>query len=324
MLYKIINKKIIIVTAILCISKNAVCNINVHNIPPEEDEFTIQEDQTIKIQDPLIKLNKSIFKFNVWMIDNITYPVFSNYKKYVPLPIRWSIKNFGENFAVTPFDITYSVLDLDIEAATIAFWRLLINSTIGFFGIVDIANYFDIPTYGKNFSQVMHFYGIPEGPYIMIPVLGPRTNRGAIGMLFDMFIGSPLLLQTLGIPVFIAQPYSGFLNPFYQFGAINSIQVAYEIPSNLYTVSLAEAATDVLHQIQTSGVDLYDWSKIGYLQYYRMYMSRYDERRKYKIMKTKNICDNDWNLNINDSFNDDKCQDDAKKYQLTFGQEDDE
>ena len=105
----------------------------------------------------------------------------------VPKPLVTGISNFSSNLE-SPVDILNGILQVDLSGVTENSGRFLINSTLGIFGVFDIASRLGI--YGKRtgFDQTLYTYGVREGAYTEIPAFGPNTERSAAGLLMSFAI----------------------------------------------------------------------------------------------------------------------------------------
>ncbi len=152
-------------------------------IPLEPEE----EEEEIQVSDPLEPVNRVVFLFNDHLYRFVFRPVVRVYKLIVPSDFRLIIKNFFTNLAM-PVRFVNCLLQGKIEGAGRELLRFVINSTIGVLGLVDVASDVGIKAQPEDFGQTLGVYGIGEGPYIVLPVLGPTTLRDGIGLGVDMFL----------------------------------------------------------------------------------------------------------------------------------------
>ncbi|RME69314.1 MAG: VacJ family lipoprotein [Nitrospirae bacterium] len=152
-------------------------------IPLEPEEEAVE----IEISDPFEPVNRAIFTFNDHLYRFVFRPVVKVYKLIVPSDFRLIIKNFFTNIAM-PVRFVNSLLQGKIEGAGRELLRFIINSTVGVLGLVDVASDWGIKPQEEDFGQTLGVYGIGEGPYIVLPVLGPTTLRDGIGLGVDMFL----------------------------------------------------------------------------------------------------------------------------------------
>ena len=162
----------------------------------DDDDDAFAEIQQIEVNDPWERLNRKIFGFNEVIFDNVYIPFGRWYESNIPLPVRWSFKNFTQHYTDTPQDMILSVLDFDLEGFLVSSWRFLINGTIGMWGVLDPASDLGLKSVHKTFGQVFYFYGIPRGPYLMIPFVGPSNLRDTIGMATTLVITNYFFMKT--------------------------------------------------------------------------------------------------------------------------------
>lgn len=132
------------------------------------------------------KVSRSIFKFNQSLDNAVIGPVAKVYNK-LPNKIREGAGNFTSNIA-TLLSIPNQILQGNMEGAGHSFGSFLVNSTVGIFGIGDPASAFGIKDTKEDLSQTLGVYGIKNGCYFVLPVLGPTTARDAVAMIGDTFL----------------------------------------------------------------------------------------------------------------------------------------
>jgi phospholipid-binding lipoprotein MlaA len=134
--------------------------------------------------DPWEKHNRRLFRFNEVVDKAITKPIAKGYKKVVPGPVRKSVTNFSANLA-TPGSALNNFLQGKPAHGFQELGRFVINSTFGIGGLFDVASYGGIEKHSEDFGQTAAVWGVPPGPYVVIPFLGPRTLRGAAAVPLD-------------------------------------------------------------------------------------------------------------------------------------------
>jgi len=148
-------------------------------------------------QDPFESMNRAIFEFNETLDDNVVEPVARGYRAVVPDPIEMVIGNFFSNLNDVVV-VANSLLQLKFGDALASGTRVLINTTFGMLGMVDIASDIsvasdiDISKRNEDFGQTLGHYGVPTGPYLVLPFLGPSTFRDATGLAVDSFFADPV------------------------------------------------------------------------------------------------------------------------------------
>lgn len=131
-------------------------------------------------QDPLEPVNRKIYAFNDKADRYVLKPVAEFYVDYTPQLVRQGIGNFFDNLTY-PITIVNGVLQLKLEQAASDTGRFLLNSTVGLLGFIDVASQQGLPRHDEDFGQTLGYYGIGEGWFLMIPLLGPSTNRDLVG-----------------------------------------------------------------------------------------------------------------------------------------------
>lgn len=166
--------------------------------PPADDLAAIAEYKSTN--DPLEPMNRAMFEFNQELDRIILKPIATIYRDKVPEPAQASVLNFMHNID-TPMNFANEVLQLKLKKAGISLSRFAINSTIGVAGLFDPASTLGLRYNDEDFGQTLGRYGVPEGPYLMIPLLGPSNPRDAFGDLVDAYfnpIGSVVPIEVRG------------------------------------------------------------------------------------------------------------------------------
>lgn len=140
-----------------------------------------------KTNDPLEPLNRSMFDLNLFLDKMVMMPVAVLYRDVVPEPARNVAKNMVDNLK-SPVTFANDVMQLESKRANNTFWRFVLNSSFGFFGAADVATGFGFPPHKEDFGQTLAVAGVGEGPYLMVPFLGPMNPRDALGRIVDIFL----------------------------------------------------------------------------------------------------------------------------------------
>lgn len=141
-------------------------------------------DAASEANDPLEPMNRAIFSFNEGADILVMRPVAHTYETLVPDPIREAVHNFVLNLA-SPIFIANQLLQGDVEGAGHATGRMLTNTILGVGGIADVATSAGIPLQHEDFGQTLAVWGVGEGPYLVLPLLGPSNLRDAGGFAVD-------------------------------------------------------------------------------------------------------------------------------------------
>ncbi len=137
--------------------------------------------------DPLEAQNRGVHAFNKALDKGVVRPVSKGYVAAVPDPIQTIVSNFSEN-ASTPSSVLNNALRGDMVYAFEDLGRFVVNTTIGLGGIIDVATDMNMPaSTDTDFGQVLYAWGVGEGAYLELPLLGPSTVRGATGKVVEIF-----------------------------------------------------------------------------------------------------------------------------------------
>jgi len=130
--------------------------------------------------DPWQGFNKKVFNFNETLDKYIAKPVAEGYQAVTPQPVDNSITNFFSNLEDVLI-IFNDLLQLKMVQAASDTGRVLVNTTVGFFGLFDVASKIGLPKHNEDLGQTLGYWGVGSGPYLVLPVLGPSTLRDAFG-----------------------------------------------------------------------------------------------------------------------------------------------
>lgn len=132
------------------------------------------------VNDPLESVNRVIFEFNEVVYTNLFTPVAKTYNNVFPATFRLGLSNVIDNIAA-PVTFVNDVLQLELNRALTTFARFLVNSTIGMVGMADVASTIGLAPHTEDFGQTLGSYGVGEGLYLVLPLLGPNNPRDAVG-----------------------------------------------------------------------------------------------------------------------------------------------
>ena len=150
----------------------------------------VVSDAVVLTSDPLEKFNRGSYKFNDVFDKALFRPVAKAYQKIVPTEGRGCIHGIFENLNV-PYTAVNNVLQGKFKAAGQDICRFVVNSTIGLGGCIDVASKIGIPKHDEDFGQTLGVWGVPAGPFVMLPGLGPSTVRDALAKPVD-FMADPI------------------------------------------------------------------------------------------------------------------------------------
>ncbi len=153
--------------------------------------------------DPLSKVNEQSFKATEAVDKAVVGPVARAYKQKVPSPIRRGIHNFLYNLR-EPVVFVNFVLQHKIGKALETVGRFAVNSTVGVIGLFDMAKRkpFKLPRRSNGFANTLGFYGVPNGPFMFLPLVGPTTVRDLFGGAIDRIVLPVTLGQGVTDPKF--------------------------------------------------------------------------------------------------------------------------
>ena len=149
-----------------------------------------KKEQPKKIKDCFEKLNRATFSFNQGLDKAIIKPIAKGYRN-LPDPIQKGTKNAVTNLS-NLITIPNNILQGDVKLAVINTGRLVVNTTVGLLGTIDVANKMGFPKYVKeDYGQTLGAWGVGPGCYVVLPVLGPSTLRDTAGSFANVMGGDP-------------------------------------------------------------------------------------------------------------------------------------
>ena len=147
-----------------------------------------------EINDPFEGLNRDIFIFNEKLDEKLLKPAALTYRKVTPQFARTGVTNFFNN--LEEIDTTINqVLQGEIKYAFNDAGRFVINSTIGLFGLIDVASKMGLERHEEDFGQTLSVWGFDSGPYIMIPFLGPSNPRDLLSRPISSFLSGTFAMD---------------------------------------------------------------------------------------------------------------------------------
>jgi phospholipid-binding lipoprotein MlaA len=142
-------------------------------------------DAPAAVPDPFERGNRMVFGLNLrldrWVFD----PVTRAYAFVVPDPVRRSVRRVLANLGASTVFVN-DVLQLAPTDAAVTAGRFAVNTTVGVVGVFDVASRLGLPEHVSDFGQTLALYGMPSGPYLVIPAVGPTTVRDAAGYVVDL------------------------------------------------------------------------------------------------------------------------------------------
>ncbi|WP_255991695.1 MlaA family lipoprotein [Chitinolyticbacter albus] len=145
--------------------------------------------------DPLEPMNRAVYAVNRDLDKKILLPITRSYVENVPQPVQTGVKNFFGNIDDF-FDVFASAAQFKATKAVHSFSRVLVNTTAGLGGVIDWGTDLGMQKSDEDFGQVLGFYGVPSGPYLMVPFYGPVTLRDSAEPIGRYFMGPLDFIQS--------------------------------------------------------------------------------------------------------------------------------
>ena len=188
--------------------------------------------------DPFEPYNRSMTRFNDHVDEAVLKPVSTAYVEVTPAPVRTGVSNFFGNLADV-WSFVNNVLQLRAEGAANSFMRVNVNTLFGLGGLLDVASEMGIDRSRQDFGLTLGRWGVPTGPYLVLPLLGPSTVRDTAALPVDSW-GNPL----------------GQLDPV-------------EVRNSLYGLRLVDKRASLLRAgsvLDTAALDPYSFTRDVYLK----------------------------------------------------------
>lgn len=148
-------------------------------------------------RDPIEGFNRAMFAFNDSVDKAVVKPVAQGYVLVIPSPLRTGVSNFFGNIGDV-FIAVNNLLQGKLPEAAGDMGRVAINSTVGLFGLIDVASEAGLEKHDEDFGQTIGRWGVADGPYVVLPILGPRTLRDAFAQILDT--KTDPIAQLSGVP----------------------------------------------------------------------------------------------------------------------------
>ena len=136
--------------------------------------------------DPFENSNRAIFDFNTKVDHMVLVPVANAYRAVLPAPVQDSVHDFMRNLD-EPVVFANDVLQARPDLAANTFARFVVNSTVGVAGLFDVATKIKLPYHSNDLGVTFAVWGFADGPYLMLPVLGPSNVRDTLGQIGDTY-----------------------------------------------------------------------------------------------------------------------------------------
>lgn len=146
-----------------------------------------QDEQPATNPDPWQGFNRAMFSFNDKLDRWLLKPLAKGYTFVMPDPLEKGVSNIFSNVLEVP-NVVNGLLQGDIKGAGHDTGRLLVNTTLGIGGLLDVAQYMNLPADEReDFGQTLAVWGVGQGPYLVLPFLGPSTVRDGLGKPIDWY-----------------------------------------------------------------------------------------------------------------------------------------
>lgn len=200
----------------LCVSLNTGLAEGVYDYLTEEELYGDFEEQPTEVRDPLESVNRMTFKFNDFIYMNVVKHIAEGYQKVTPDAVERGASNFFKNLGY-PVRLAGNLLQGRIKGGWLETERFAVNTTLGVVGVFPAANRFDRlqPLKSEDIGQALGAWGIGEGPYLMLPLLGPSNLRDLFGLVGDRtvnplkepysVIGDSRVQTALGVSDFVVK-----------------------------------------------------------------------------------------------------------------------
>lgn len=210
--------------------------------------------------DPFEPANRAIFKFNDKLDTYVAQPIAKGYQKVTPQPLRQAITNFFSNLGDVS-NFANNVLQLKITDATEDLMRIAMNSTFGLGGLIDFATLAGLPKHHQDFGLTLGHYGVPAGPYLVLPLFGPSDVRDGIGMGVDVkFNVLNYIEPAVRNPMYIAQFISARAD---LLGATDLLKQAALDPYSFVRDAYRQQRASLIRGSQNNNVPLPDYGDPG-------------------------------------------------------------
>lgn len=226
--------------AFFCLAAFAFLAAGCATPPPSDDKEGLAEYN--QINDPLEPLNRTIFDFNDTVDVYVLRPVAQGYRAVVPPFGRDRVADFLDNLK-SPMYFANDLLQGNPGQAGTTVARLLVNSTFGVLGVMDVAKHMGMSGHKSDLGQTLGSWGVEEGPYLVLPLFGPSNPRDTAGMVAESF-GD-------GLDIYLQD---------------NHMKWVSWIRTGVSGISLREAYLDPLDDVKRTSLDYYSAMRSLYRQ----------------------------------------------------------
>jgi len=215
---------------------------------------SLPRDVSLPVNDPHEDTNRYVMSTN----QKVLGPAAEVVQSAIPGPVHDRVHDFNSNLK-EPRIFVNDVLQGRGQAAVNTTVRFAVNSTLGIGGLIDVASRAGIPQQSGDFGQTMFVWGVPEGPFVVMPYMGPATARDSVGSVIDMF--------TNPVSLALGPAASAVLGPSTTV-AVGAVSVS----STQVTMSVGSAGLDAadrlgsLKMAEDASIDFYSFIRASYYQ----------------------------------------------------------
>jgi phospholipid-binding lipoprotein MlaA len=192
--------------------------------------------------DPYEQTNRAVFKMNMAVDNAVAKPVAKFYNRALPIPVRDSIHNVLTNLD-KPVVFGNDILQGEGRRAGETLERFTLNSTLGVAGLFDVATRMGVPDHSEDFGQTLGVWGFGEGPYLVMPFIGPDPPRDLTGDVADIFMDPLTYIKFHGSDTW------------------------YAVRTGVDVLDLRARNVDTVQQIERTSIDFYATTRSLYRQY---------------------------------------------------------
>ncbi|MGR9051865.1 MAG: MlaA family lipoprotein [Gammaproteobacteria bacterium] len=161
-----------------------------------------EQGNEVEVIDPYESMNRKVFTFNDKVDQYVAEPISDAYKYVTPQFLQTGVSNFFGNLKEIN-TVLNDILQAKFQQSAEDTGRFAVNSTLGLLGLFDVATELGLERHEEDFDQTLAVWGVPQGSYLVLPLLGPTTSRGIPGQVFDTaanpasYVGAPVQLMQM-------------------------------------------------------------------------------------------------------------------------------
>lgn len=164
--------------------------------------------QVEETNDPFEPTNRFIFEINRFLDEMLLKPASAWYNAALPYPVQDGISRVLANLRM-PWSAINDFFQGQPERSYVALARFAINSTVGVLGVFDVATGMGYPAHEEDMGQTLAIFGIPDGPYLVLPIFGPSNPRDVIGLAGDFYLDPVNIVGTNSVDPWVPTVRSG-------------------------------------------------------------------------------------------------------------------